>query len=207
MQRTFALIIFLIVMTAGLVFFALQSQPVKKPVGSPDKIASQPTHAADTVLTLFPNPVTLTSAAGGTVEVHIDTGYDAVSAVQLEIGYDPKALSNVTITKGNFFQDPLELLNENDKSNGRYSYALGISPAKEPAQGRGTVAVISFQKAPGATGDSTSLTILDKSLVTMLGVQGSVLKQATGTTVILPTRLPNPVNNGNTNASSSGGAQ
>ncbi len=198
MRRTFALISVLVLISAGLVIFALQSQPSKKPVAQPKPITAKPTPVADTVLSLSPNPVQISASGSGTIEVMIDSGYNTVSGVQLELAYDPKILMSLKITPGPFLKTPIVLLNQDDKETGRYSYAMGISPSQQPGQGNGIVAYLTFKRAPGAIGTETTVSLLDKSLVTMLGIQGSVLKKTShtsislfpvrGTNVVLPTQ-------------------
>ena len=111
-----------------------------------------------------------------------------MTAVQLEVAYDPKAVSNVRVTQGAFFTNPVVLLNANDTTTGRISFALGIAPAQEPVNGKGTVATISFTPNPAATATQTEIQLLPKSLVSARGIAASVLKQATGSTITLPTR-------------------
>jgi hypothetical protein len=185
MKRTFALIIVLIVITIGLVIVALQAQPAKKSATPQTKVTVKPTPEASTVLTLSPDTVYFSASRSASVAVMIDSGYNKLSGVQLEIAYDPLAVTNVRVSPATFFQNPLILLQENDIHTGRISYALAISPSQEPVAGTGTVATISFSKAPGAAGAETMIRLLDKSLVSMLGVQNSVLKQTSDATVML----------------------
>lgn len=195
MSRTIALIVFLILLSAGLVFLALQPKTQKGPekTETPIKTTVSPTAVPpDTSLSLSPNQVLLSNGTA-TVSVDINTGNNLVSGVQLEIAYDPEVLANVRITQGTFLPDPVVILNANDQTTGRISYALGISPSQNPVQGTGQVATITFTKRAqtASTAKQTEITILEKSLVTMLGVQNSVMKQATGTTILLtPTSNP-----------------
>jgi hypothetical protein len=186
-KKTLALIVSLVLLTVALLAVALST---KQPTTTPDGVGEPtvtPTPPAHTVLNL--TPATLTAVAGtNQVQVQIDTDDNQVTAVQLEIAYDPKVLSNVRVTQGTFFQNPVVLLNANDTTTGRISYAIGIAPAQEAMNGTGTVATISFAPNPTATVTETQLELLPKSLVTARGITASVLKTSTGTRVTLPTR-------------------
>ena len=113
--------------------------------------------------------------SNASVVVMIDTGVDNVSGVQLAISYDPKVLTNVTITPGTFFTNPIELQNTVDAAKGTIDYALAIQPNQTTARGQGAVATISYQMVPGATG-STKLSFRPETKVTSLGANISVLK-------------------------------
>ncbi len=185
MKKTFALIIVLIMITAGLVIYALQTQPKPEPVHVPTQVVVKPTPTADTMLSLSPSEVQATASGSGSINVLINPGYNTVSSVQLELAYDPKVLTNVTVIPSTYFASPTILLNQNDTKTGRYSFAVN-STGIPPVQGEGVLAVISFKKAPAAASMmQTTIDILDKSLVSMEGVQNSVLKEVTGATVLL----------------------
>jgi hypothetical protein len=190
MKRTTILILILVLVAALLVIVAIQPSQVKnKPVLVTPKL--QPTPVADSTLYISPNPIQMATDSAQ-AEVFINSGRNSVTAVQLEIAYDPNILTNFTIQPGNFLPSPMVLLNKIDQKNGRITLALGLAPAAEPVKGTGLVATISFERnletniATVTPVSSTNITILDKSLATMLGVSGSVLKNMHGATVIFP---------------------
>lgn len=184
--RTLILIIILTIVTAGLVYVAItpkQEQPAPTPIAA----KPTPTPAAQTTLALTPNPIVVSSQSG-TLEVAIDTGKNNVTAVQLELSYDPKVLQNITITTpktNGFFTDPVTLLKEIDAKNGTVSYALGINPTDPPKKGKGILAKLAFQAVRGASGQATQVSFSPKTLVTAEGINESVLKSSSGATIIL----------------------
>lgn len=182
MKKTAILIVILLIVATILVVIAVQPTPKKQVVEIVP--TSPPASVADTSLSLSPNPVQLSSGQSS-VDVLIDSGKNNVTAVQLEIAYDPKILTNVTVKSAAFLPSPVQLLNRNDENNGRISFAVGLAPMQDPVTGTGTVATITFEKNPSAPASATSteLTLLDKSLVTMVGEQKSVLKHVQGATV------------------------
>jgi hypothetical protein len=187
MKRTVILIVVLTVIAAVLVILALQTeQPVINEPTPKQQVSVQPVPNADTSLRLSPDTVALGTGAGK-VDVVIDTGKNKVNAVQLEIAYDPNVITNVTITPGSFLQSPITLLDLHDKTTGRISYALALTPAGEPVQGTGTVASLTFSRnnAPINTASQTQISILDKSLITETGGKNSLLKETSGATVII----------------------
>ncbi len=158
---------------------SLKPQLTKKPSGT-----IVPANAKS-ILTLQPNPVTLNANGSGSINVELNTNENAVTAVQLELAYDPAVLSNVTIAAGPFLGKPIELLKNIDKSKGTVTLMLGITPAQDPVQGKGIVATIEFMRLGATTEKTTEFQLLNSSLVTASGIDNSVLRSAKGTTVVL----------------------
>lgn len=193
MSKTTFLIIILSFIAVILVVVALRPAEVSNKVRDNTQVSLQPTpSSADTLLYMTPNPVQL-SGTTSSVDVMINSNKNNVTAVQLEIAYDPKVLTNVKLKAGTFLPSAMELLNVNDSKSGRVSYALAIPMAQNPVSGTGTVATLSFDKNPSASSSTTqtTITLLDKSLVTMAGEKNSVLKSTQGTTVLISTNKDN----------------
>lgn len=187
-KRTIALIALLIVATAFLLALAITPQ---KPT-SPQTLAPSPTKIpalAESVLSVSPNPLILTAGTvkQGSVNIDINTGTNKVTAVQLELFYDPLILKNVDINTASagagFFDNPIVLLKNIDANNGRITFALGITPTGTPKIGSGTVATITFS-GQSNTPTQTQISFLPKSLVTASGITSSVLKQSLSGLVI-----------------------
>lgn len=195
-KRTLALIIILVVITGVLV--ALAVTPEKKPVSPPAAIVPTPTSAAQTALAFSPNPLTIASPSA-TVDVVVDTQTNPVTAVQLELSYDPKVITSIDIKPGSFFTNPAELLKTIDAKEGKISYALGILPSDNPQKGQGVVATITL-RTNLKVGQSTQIAFLPKTLVTASGITTSVLKSASNLTILFqnpPVSLP-PAQQGTT---------
>lgn len=187
-KKTLALITGLVLVTVVLFVIALRTNTQKpadvamQPSIAPE--APAPTSVAHSVLTLSPNPVTVRPRQQGTVDVMIDTSENAVTAIQLELAYDPSIIGNVKVTSGPLFQQPVVLIDKNDTKTGRYTYAFGIQPNQATIQGTGAVAKITFT-ARGTAGQQAQLALLPETLVTARGVQNSVLKNSVGTLVTI----------------------
>lgn len=185
-RKTLALISGLVLVTVILFAVAIRASktsntpaPTPSPMTGQTQMQVSPTISmAHSVLTLSPNPVNVLPNGQGQVSVNIDTSDNAVTAVQLELAYDPNAITNVKVTPGALFQNPVVLIDKNDPQTGRYTYAFGISPNHPTIQGTGEVATVTFT-AKAANGTS-QLALLPKSLVTARGITASVLKSATG---------------------------
>lgn len=188
-KKTIGLIVGLLVTTVVLLFVALSA---KQPVSPQATTVTQeerpaPTPVAHTMLMLSPDTVQIGANGSGSVDVMIDTGGNQINAIQLEVAYDPEILKNVVVTPGTFLPTPLKLFNNTDQENGRISFALGVPPSQDPVTGTGTVATIRFtrvSRVPTGTTD-TEIELLPKTQVTALGISTSVLKSATGATVML----------------------
>ncbi len=180
-RKTLALISGLVLVTVVLFFVAWRTskQPEKMQEQTfPSPVVSQPSPVvpANTALAFDSPMLTVASGQQGKVDVVIDTSDNAVTAVQLELQYDPKSLSNVQVTPGPLFKNPVVLINKNNAQSGRYTYAFGILPNHETVQGKGAVATITFT-AKNASGQS-SLVLLPETLVTARGVAESVRKDS-----------------------------
>ena len=176
-KQTFAFVTFLIVVTLVLLGLAVYTQkPLPTPTPKPSG-ATFPTYA-HTTLALTP-PVNNPALGSYTTDVNINTNQDKVTAVQLELSFDPKVLTNASVKIGPFIQNPVVLLKKIDQANGRISLAFGISAGQKGVSGTGTVATISFNQQAGAKG-STTIDFLPKTAVVAQGIAQSVLKQSVG---------------------------
>ena len=188
-RKTLALISGLVLITVVLFVIALRSnQQAPQTSVNPSQQAQQPSptvSVAHSVLNLSPNPVNVSAGGTGKVDVNIDTSDNSVTAVQLEIAYDPKVVSNVQVVPGPLFQNAVVLINKDTPATGRFTYAFGRTPAQTPVLGTGVVATITFRAA--ASSQPSQLTLLPTSLVTARGVATSVLKSSSGTEIIVGT--------------------
>lgn len=186
-KRTLGLIIFLVILTVILLYIAIvPKKPQPTPVAiSPTIIASiTPKPVGHTTLSLLPNPLVVSSNSAS-IDVVVDSNGDQLTAVQAEISFDPKVITPTTITEGNFFNTPLELLKKIDVENGRISYAVATPPNAGSKSGKGTVATINFTINPQSTVNQTTLTLLPKSIATAERIYDSVLIKSEGTTIII----------------------
>ncbi|MBA3723447.1 MAG: hypothetical protein H0W89_00945 [Candidatus Levybacteria bacterium] len=186
-RKTLALITGLVVVTVILFVVALRAGQQQNAPSTPQPtgVAQQPepTIPAFTVLALSPNPVTVAPGQQGTAQVTIDTSENDVTAVQLELGYDPNVLTNVKVLPGTLIANPAVLIDKNDPAAGRYTYAFGITPNGTPVKGTGVVATVTFTVKAGTAGQQSQLGLLPTTLVTARGVAESVMKSGTGTII------------------------
>lgn len=185
-RKTLVLISALVLVTVVLFIIALRSsnQPsTQQPTPSQVMQQAVPTSVAHSVLTLSPNPVIVAPGQQGSVNVNIDTADNNVTAVQLEIAYDPNVVSNVQVAPGPLFSNPVVLINKNSVQNGRMTYAFGIAPNQQTVQGTGVVAMVTFTAKSSAVGKQSQLALLPTTLVTARGIASSVLKSSSGTII------------------------
>lgn len=176
-KQTLVFVTFLIAVTFVLLGLAVYTQ--KSSVPTPvTKQQTSPSYA-HTSLRLTPPVNTPSLPNTYSTDVSIETGGDKVTAVQLELLYDPKVLTNVNIKPGTFIQNPVVLFKKLDTANGRISLHLGIPLGENTSTEEGTIATITFNEVLTATG-STVLDFLPKTAVTAQGIAQSVLKSSTG---------------------------
>lgn len=182
-KSTLILVLILIGISGVLLWIAIA--PHKNTAPTPPISITQapptPTPAPKlTDLTFVPNPLILTENSGS-INVNIDTKNE-VTAVQLELSFDPAVLKNIQIKEGSMFQNPIVLINNVDAQTGRISYAIAISPSETPKSGKGTIAVINFETSL-LSGQKTEISVLPKTLATAKGVRESVLNQISGAVI------------------------
>jgi hypothetical protein len=118
------------------------------------------------------------SSSAYTANVAITTERKKVTAVQIELTYDPKVLTNVDIKPGSFFPNPTILSKKIDAVKGRISYVLGIGLGQSSVNGNGTVAILSFTTVP--KNGITIIAPLPISKLTVVGTVPSVLTAEQG---------------------------
>lgn len=190
----------LIFFTGIIVYFVLNSSQPQTPTSSVSKKETQenlppagtesiPNQKAQsqTVLFLFPNPITFSrsnASESAKVFVQIDTQENKITTVQLELSYDPRAVSLVSVEPGatsdSFFSNPSVLLSLNNSENGILLYSLQNPTA---SSGQATVATLTFVKNPNAT-TSAPLRFLGKTTATGPNSSDSLLKLTQGATFI-----------------------
>ncbi len=188
-NRTTGLIIALIAITALLLVIAMAPKQTIAPSYPQQIIRPTPTPFAQTTLTFSPTPLTIASPSGS-IDVAIDTGANNVTAVQLELSYDPSTLTNIKITPGDFFENPVIFpITKIDKTKGTISYALAIPPAGTARKGQGRIVTISFSTLMKA-GQQTQIGFLPKTLVTASGATQSVLKTSNDAAILYSPSQP-----------------
>lgn len=139
--------------------------------------AQKPVKVLQTTLSVL-RPVASSSTNAYVAEVALTTEREKVTAVEIDLTYDPKILTNVDIKPGTFFSNPTILRETIDKTNGKVSFVLGIGLGQSPVNGNGTVAVLSFTTLPKS--GITTISFLKQSAVTVSTVRPSILTNAQG---------------------------
>lgn len=188
-RKTLILIIALIVLAVCLVGLSIYITPQeKKPVQEAPKTVAD---YAQTEIVISSSATPVSTGSGYQTNVAVSSGENRVTAIQLELTYNPDLVSDVTIEPGPFLTDPVVLLNRVNEDTGRISLALGMSPGQEPTQGEGVAAVIKF--TPLAQEGTTAINFLPTTQVTAVGQNKSVLKSTQGATIDLSTLGERPL--------------
>jgi len=198
-KRTLFLIFALFIITFVLLVMALYN-PNSKPITV--QITPTPKEEIAQTILSFGEPSVATSSSVSTLSyslpINISTGKNKVTAVQLEMQYDPEVLRNVVVVPGSFFKNPTILLDQINEKTGRISYAFGVGLTEPSLVGQGVVATITFEAK--ATSDvakarlpqETSILFLPKTLVTAEGISQSVLKEASNAEFTVGLNSPTP---------------
>lgn len=188
-KQTIALIIILSLITIVLLIVAFATPfQQKKTVTSntPSVVPTITPFPAHTLIWLVfpttPSGTVLTSLRKGqsyAMNGYVDTQVDKITGVQIELAYDPKVITSVSVTPGTFITDPFVVLNKINTVDGRISYAIAIKPGGQMQQGKGIFGMIHFTVAPTATATTATFTFLPKTVVTTESTSDTVLKQFT----------------------------
>ncbi len=148
------------------------------------RVLQQPTQTPLSECALTISPEYKTAHVGQTESVDITIGSDGSypTEVQLEMSYDPQALTLLQITPGNFLPNAKVLLNNIDTATGRISYVLSLPPNQKPINRSGTIATINF--IPSGAKADTQILFLPKTTVYATR-QTAILKQAQGADIVV----------------------
>ena len=188
-KPTLILIIILFLSTVGLLILALNkslykpTQIIQPPTPS---IISLPTSnvavaesdsaVAETALLFGSLEIASTSGKPKTysLPILINTGTNKVTAVQLELSFDPNILTNVNITPSTFFKNPNVVINKINTDTGKISYALAATQPEGSKQGEDTLVTLTFEARILSV--SSAITFLPRTFVTAEGLDSSALK-------------------------------
>ncbi|HSA83802.1 MAG TPA: cohesin domain-containing protein [Patescibacteria group bacterium] len=187
-RKTLFLLVGLIILTVILIVIAVQvgsNQQTQQTAIKTTGVTVSPTpDVAHTTLMMSPNPIQVATGRTGSVDVIIDPSDNEVTAVQLELLYDPSMVSNVKVVPGPLFPNAAVLLNKNNATEGTYTYAYGIQPGQKAVTAKGVAATVTFT-ARGTLGKQSQIILQPNTLVTARAVANSVLKEGIGTTVVI----------------------
>ena len=178
-KPTLILIIILFLLTGGLLTLALNKSFYSIKEENQPPISSTPTNnpnAPDTSLLFGDLDVASSSSYPKTysLPILIKTGTNKVSAVQIELSFDPGILTNVSMKPSTFFKSPNVVINKINTAAGRIYYALVKTASESAKQREGTLATLTFESQISPF--SSVITFLPRTFVTAEGFDGSALK-------------------------------
>jgi hypothetical protein len=172
--KTIALIVLLAFIACVLVYIAVSP---KKPSSVALKTTTNTQQSnSDTTLSILKNQSDPKNQGKYYSEVQISTGKNKINAVQLELAYDPTALTNVDIVSGGFFSPTAELLKKIDPINGTITYAISVPAGQSSVGGTGVVARIYYSPVSAQAATITTINFRPKTGVSSLEEAGSLLK-------------------------------
>ena len=137
----------------------------------------------DTDIFFSPSKIKLTVNDPISVDVVVNTRSNKLTAVQLELLFDPSHITDVFLQEphqSSLFvpSDYVVLFKEVDKKNGRIRYAIGVKPGNEARSGEGSVLHLIVTPNPRAKG-KTILAFSTDTLAVEPGRNASVIKNLT----------------------------
>lgn len=197
-KKTTVLIVLLALVTVVLVFFAISSGTGQQTTDTTPETDTPDVAIEKTTTVYFDPPTVEVSPANESpiyaVDIMINTEGAAVSGVQTELQYDISSITNVRLdpaagSDGLFGATSVVLFNDVNPTTGRVSYAVSIGQGQESIVGTGRIATLYFEPTLGSSGTST-IDFLNKTLVTMLGENESVMKEALPLNIIFTNPAP-----------------
>ncbi len=195
-KKTTILIVILALVTGILLYLAVagDNQKILPTLKQTVEKTAIPKKEAAKSAKLFFSPQNIDLSSGSasptsSVDIIVDSGGTDISGVQAELLFDPKAVTGVRLIpyvgSDSFFGSGANILiNEVVPETGRVSFAVAIPPKSAGKIGVGKIATLTFQKAFSAPA-ATTITFLDKTLVTKLGESQSVLKETLPLNLVL----------------------
>lgn len=183
--RTLTLIGILVVVALILVGLAIRNSKTKYTLPTA-QVTPAPTIAKTASVEFSPSALAVTAATASlqTVDIVANTGENPASGVQVDITYDPKAITNVQLlapnpnsslfgTAGSY----ATLFKNLNPTAGTVFYAVAINPGGAQANGTGSVGQLQFSLVPGVK--TAQISFGAKTLVTRAGILDSVLSKIT----------------------------
>lgn len=167
-KTTFTLLIILLVFS-GLLLFIMEAKQQNPFIASLEKPIISRLEPARTTLSFEAAQQAVKEGQTLTVAVIIHNPNPHPSIAELEIAYDPTAVTIDTINPGTFFKKPVIALQEIDPVAGRISYALRCPDTQTSTDcinsTSSTLAEITLSINPYTLQNTTKLSFLPKSLV------------------------------------------
>jgi len=205
-KTTTTLFVILLIFIGVLLFilFGMKQNPIIKSLTRP--LTTKATYP-ETILSLSTSTQTARPGQTVTTAVLIHNTDPEPDLVQLEIAYDPLALTIDSVTPGTFFRNPAVALQNIDPVAGRISYALHcpvVDSTKTSCVNKAsqTVTTITFTLNSYTIKDATALSFLPKTVVRTQG--GRDILQKTNSLQLAISRTLYPISSSSAIASPAG---
>lgn len=147
--------------------------------GIPDNSESKHT---DILFT--PSKVQVEDAQQALVDIVANTHSNKITALQLELVFDPVYISDVVLTapENGLFggsSDYVVLFQEVDYESGKILYAVGIQPNGSPIQGEGRILTLSIKPKDTSAADSVVFSFTPNTMAVEEGSDASVIQNVT----------------------------
>ncbi len=180
LNKTWLLVAGLVILTVVLLVVSLTSKNFSPLRSTPKEVKVDFAHTS----LLVSEDVRQAPDGGFETDVIINTSEDEISGAQIELSFDPKALTNVDIKPGTFINSPAILIKTIDTKTGTVRYAIAIKPGDKMVKGEGVIATISFNKT---NAEETFINFLPQSQVSTTGHNQSVLRETISAVINLET--------------------
>lgn len=181
-KKTLLLILSLAGVTILLIFVAVSPKKQIVSPKTPKAVITPAVKKINTIISMSPASLSISSNSGS-LSVDIDPKGQKITGIQLEMAYDPAVLGNVDITPSSLFKNSLVLRKEINKTKGTISLVMGVPPTTGAKKGTGQVAKMTFTVLDKSK-KQTVVRFMPETIVTAEGLNYSVLKMATGATIV-----------------------
>lgn len=128
-------------------------------------LSPTPTLVPESTLSFIPDTLYVPAGQNGQANIQLTSQGQYPTAAQLELAYDPEILTEVVSTPGTLFPKQNILLNNNDESSGRISFALSLDKNEKPQNLSGIITSIKFKIQKNTTQNQTAIYFLPKTAI------------------------------------------
>jgi len=161
-----------IILIGSLVYTGLKLLPKATPVGI-NEVSLAP--SGTTTLSL-PSTLDVKLNQPTSADISIDTGSSTVTAVQVELLYDPTAISQISVVQGDFLGFKLS---SPKIENGKITFAYSVKIEDKSKSGKGVLATIKFTPIKA----QSQISFGKETMAASINSPNNVLKSAIGTTI------------------------
>ncbi len=157
-------LIFLLLLTlCALILYTQTTNRKENNITHPLPLTPTPSQPIESIIKFIPNEIYTNPGQTSQLNIQLTSQGKHPTLLQLELAYDPTALSEISITPN--IPNSNILLNNNDEKTGRISYAINLPANVKPLSFSEIPVILKFKVRSYTTQKQTTLFFLPKTAV------------------------------------------